>query len=101
MMSGNPLLGRPKRSASVVEYEPKRADISTAGGAAADSAPFQPLDSSIVSDAIPEFFVGRNGQGFWVAREATGRIGGVFLLDTSALSFASMHSHPRGCATIF
>ena len=101
MMSGNPLLGRPKRSAAVVEHQPERAGISTAGGAAADSAPFQPLDSSIVSDAIPAFFIGRNGQGFWVAREATGRIGGVFLLETSALSFARMHSHPTGCATIF
>jgi hypothetical protein len=61
------MLGRPKRSAAVVEYQPERADISTAGGAATDSAPFQPLDSSIVSDTIPEFFIGRNGQGFWVA----------------------------------
>ena len=86
MMRGNPLLGRPKRSAAVVEYQPERADISTAGGAATDSAPFQPLDSSIVSDTIPEFFIGRNGQGFWVAREATGRIGGVFLLEISARS---------------
>ena len=100
MMSGNPLRGKPKRSATVVEHQPERAG-STAGGAAADSAPFQPLDSSIVSDAIPAFFIGRNGQGFWVAREATGRIGGVFLLETSALSFARMHSHPTGCATIF
>ena len=74
---------------------------STAGGAAADFALFQPLDFSIISEAIPAFFIGRNGQGFWVAREATGRIGGVFLLETSALSFARMHSHPTGCATIF
>jgi hypothetical protein len=95
------MLGRPKRSAAVVEYQPERADISTAGGAATDSAPFQPLDSSIVSDTIPEFFIGRNGQGFWVAREATGRIGGIFLLENSALSFARMHSQPTGCATIF
>jgi hypothetical protein len=101
MMSGNPLPGRPKRSAAVFEHQPKRAGISTAGGAAADSAPFQPLDSGIVRDAIPAFFIGRNGQGFWVAREATGRIGGIFLLENSALSFARMHSQPTGCATIF
>lgn len=28
---------------------------------------FQPLDASIVSKAIPAFFVGRNKYGFWVS----------------------------------
>ena len=36
MMSRNPLLGRPKRSAAVVEHQPERTGIATAGGAAAD-----------------------------------------------------------------
>jgi hypothetical protein len=62
--------------------------------------PFQPLDAGIVSDAIPAFFIGRNSQGFWVARETKGRIGGIFLLESSALSFARTHSGPAGCATI-
>jgi hypothetical protein len=62
--------------------------------------PFQPLDDGIVSDAIPAFFIGRNSQGFWVARETKGRIGGIFLLESSALSFARTHSGPAGCATI-
>jgi hypothetical protein len=62
--------------------------------------PFQPLDAGIVSDAIPAFFIGRNSQGFWVARETKGRIGGIFLLQSSALSFARTHSGPAGCATI-
>jgi hypothetical protein len=62
---------------------------------------FQPLDAGIISDAIPAFFVGRNRQGFWVAREAKGRIGGVFLFESSALSFARTNSGPAGCATIF
>jgi hypothetical protein len=62
---------------------------------------FEPLDSSIISDAIPAFFIGRNRAGFWVAREAKGRIGGIFLLKSSALSFAHAQSAPTGCATIF
>jgi hypothetical protein len=62
--------------------------------------PFQPLDAGIVSDAIPAFFIGRNSQGFWVARETRGRIGGMFLLESSALSFARTNGGPAGCATI-
>jgi hypothetical protein len=62
---------------------------------------FQPLDTSIVSEALPAFFVGRNKYGFWVARDLKGRFGGIFLLKDSALSFARRHSRPAGCATIF
>ena len=62
---------------------------------------FQPLDSGIVSEAIPGFFIGRNSEGFWVARDAKGRIGGLFLFKNSALSFARNNSRPTGCATIF
>ena len=64
-------------------------------------APFQPLDSGIVNAAIPAFFIGRNSEGFWVAREAGGRTGGIFLFETSALSFARSRSRPAGCATIY
>src|SRR3984893_15206549 len=64
-------------------------------------AQFQPLDPDIVNEAIPAFFVGRNKEGFWVARDAKGRIGGIFLLENSALSFAKKNSRPAGCATIF
>jgi hypothetical protein len=66
-----------------------------------ETAPFRPLDASIVSDAIPAFFIGRNRDGFWVARDAKGRIGGLFLLKASAVSFARAQSRLRGCATIF
>src|SRR6202140_5502515 len=64
-------------------------------------AQFQPLDPDIVNEAIPAFFIGRNKEGFWVARDAKGRIGGIFLLENSALSFARRNSRPWGCATIF
>jgi hypothetical protein len=64
-------------------------------------AQFQPLDPGIVNEAIPAFFIGRNKEGFWVARDAKGRIGRIFLLENSALSFAKRNSQPAGCATIF
>jgi hypothetical protein len=62
---------------------------------------FQPLDTGIVSDAIPAFFIGRNKDGFWVARDGKGRIGGLFLFESGALSFARRNSPPIGCATIY
>jgi hypothetical protein len=48
----------------------------------------RPLDPNILSEAVPAFFIGRNGAGLWVARETNGRIGGIFLLKSSAQSFA-------------
>jgi hypothetical protein len=71
---------------------PKRASVPT---------PFQPLDPSVLNASIPAFFVGRDRDGFWLARDAKGKIGGVFLLETSALAFARRNSWPSGCATIF
>jgi hypothetical protein len=68
---------------------------------AGTATPFRPLDAGIVSDAIPAFFIGRNGDSFWVARDTKGRIGGLFLLKASAISFAKTQSGPAGCATIF
>jgi hypothetical protein len=73
--------------------------ISPADKAATVAARFQPLDPGIVNEAIPAFFIGRNMEGFWVARDVKGRIGGIFLFESSALSFA--RSEAAGCATIF
>jgi hypothetical protein len=39
--------------------------------------------------------------GFWVAREAEKRIGGLFLFRCSALRFARQKSLPTGCALMF
>ena len=63
--------------------------------------PFPELDPGCVSDAIPAFFIGRNSDGFWVARDAKGRIGGLFLFETGARSFARRNSASTGCATIY
>jgi hypothetical protein len=65
------------------------------------AAVFRPLEAGIVNEAIPAFFIGRNKEGFWIARDAKGQIGGIFLLENSALSFARESSRPLGCATIF
>jgi hypothetical protein len=68
---------------------------------AAQTAPFAPLDSDIVNEAIPAFFIGRNNEGLWVARDVKGEFGGIFLFESSAVSFARKSSRPAGCATIF
>jgi hypothetical protein len=65
------------------------------------TAKFQRLDPGVVNEAIPAFFIGRNLEGFWVARDVKGRIGGVFLFENSAVSFARRNSQPAGCATIY
>ena len=65
------------------------------------TAPFRPLDPEVLSEAIPAFFIGRNKEGFWVARDVNGRIGGIFLLENSALSFARKHGGAAGCATVY
>jgi hypothetical protein len=65
------------------------------------TAQFQLLDPGVVNEAIPAFFIGRNTEGFWVARDVKGRIGGIFLFENSAVSFARRNSQPAGCATIY
>ena len=58
-------------------------------------------DARVLSRVIPLFFIGRNKNGFWLAREAQGGIGGMFFLRRSALRFAQEVSAPHGCATMF
>jgi hypothetical protein len=63
--------------------------------------PFQPLDPDILNASIPAFFIGRDSDGFWLARDVKGENGGIFLLKSSALAFARKISGRVGCATIF
>ena len=88
----------PRRTADAVAQDSQRAGPAPDQPAA---APFQPLDPNIVNASIPAFFIGRNQDGFWLARHVKGRIGGIFLLESSALAFARRNSRPSGCATIF
>jgi hypothetical protein len=68
--------------------------------ASATELPDRP-NSCFLNKSIPLFFIARDKFGFWIAREAEGRIGGIFLLRRSALSFAKRKSKPHGCATMF
>jgi hypothetical protein len=58
-------------------------------------------DSSALSEAIPLFYIGRNKSGLWVAREAAGGSGGLFLFKQSAARFARRQSESAGCAMMF
>src|SRR5258705_12599584 len=91
----------PRRSTSAIEQDGERSGILPAAEPATVTAQFRPLDPDVVSEAIPAFFIGRNKEGFWVARDAKGQIGGIFLLENSAVSFARENSQPVGCATIY
>jgi hypothetical protein len=90
---------QPRRAA--VAREGGRASIPPADQGTTATTPFRPIDPDIVSEAIPAFFIGRNRAGFWVARDVNGRIGGLFLRESSALAFARMHSGAAGCATVY
>jgi hypothetical protein len=83
------------------DLSPQQPARSPADAPTTVAASFRPLDAGIVNDTIPAFFIGRNREGFWVARDARGRIGGIFLLRDSAVSFARRNSEPATCVTIF
>ena len=91
----------PGRSTAAVEPDSRSSGILATDQPTAVITPFQALDPGIVNEAIPAFFIGRNREGFWVARDVNGRIGGIFLLEDSAVSFARRQSGPAACATIF
>jgi hypothetical protein len=65
------------------------------------SAALRPIDPDVVSVAIPAFLIGRNSAGLWVARDANGRVGGLFLFKSSAIDFANRQSQPTRCALVF
>jgi hypothetical protein len=91
----------PGRSTAAIQQHGERAGILPADRPATVTVQFRPLDPGIVSETIPAFFIGRNKEGFWVARDVNGRIGGIFLLENSAVSFAKTNSGPAGCASIY
>jgi hypothetical protein len=92
---------QPKTVLAAFVHDGDRSGILPAEAPPTVTAQFQPLDPGIISETIPAFFIGRNKQGFWVAREAGGRAGGIFLFRNSALSFARENTGATGRATIF
>lgn len=75
---------------SAVPFEPEASSV-------APSFPQRP-NLRILSKSIPLFYICQNRRGFWIAREAEGRTGGLFLRKQSALRFAQRKSAPTGCA---
>jgi hypothetical protein len=71
-----------------------------AASLAATQLPRRP-DASVLSEAIPLFYIGRNKSGLWVVREAAGGSGGLFVFKQSAARFARRQSEPDGCAMMF
>jgi hypothetical protein len=57
-------------------------------------------DDTVLSGSIPLFFIGRSHNGFWVAREAGGRCGGLFLFRRSAARIARRNGLADGSATM-
>jgi len=100
LMSSHLSRRAPKPSTAATGREGERRGILPGDQPSRIIARFQPLDPGIINEAIPAFFIGRNKEGFWVARDVKGQIGGIFLLENSALSFARRNSGPLGCATI-
>jgi hypothetical protein len=64
-------------------------------------AAFEPLDPGILNASIPAFFIGRNRDGLWLARDLRSENGGLFLFRNSAMAFARRASRPFGCAMVF
>ena len=94
---------RPPRGICLVvtDSQPRRDDDKSAAPAAVPTELPRRPDARVLSRSIPLFFIARSRIGLWVAREAEGRTGGIFLFRASALRFAKKNSAPKGCATMF
>ena len=63
-----------------------------------DEFPPRP-DDRVLNASIPLFYLARDKHGFWLAREADGRSGGIFLCKRSAVRFAGKMNKSAGYAT--
>ena len=83
---------------AIMQREPCSTTAKRDGGA---TRQLRRPDRNVLSEAIAVFFIGRDSDGFWVARDADRPIGGLFLLRSSALAFARNICEPHGCAFVF
>ena len=102
-----------KQSRVLRDLRPGEMRLACVGHGQGAAAPRRPLagsttsrlprrpDASVISEAIPLFYIGRNKNGLWVVREAEGCIGGIFLTRWSAVRFARESCEHTGCATMF
>ncbi len=58
-------------------------------------------DADTLCESVQVFFIGRNANGYWVARNEAGTAGGTFWFQTSAIRFAERATSPDPCALIF
>jgi hypothetical protein len=93
------LSGRKQQAMPVQDQPLKEADNKYAPRWQIAQLPTRP-DDTVLSNSIPLFFIGRNQNGFWVAREAAGRCGGLFLFRRSADRFARRNGLAGGGATM-
>jgi hypothetical protein len=94
------LSGRTQQAIAVQDQPLKEAGNDCAPRWHAVQLPTRP-DDTVLSGSIPLFFIGRNQNGFWVARESAGRCGGLFLFSRSAARFARKNCSASACATMF
>jgi len=85
--SENLVSAAPLAPAAVAAFEPA-------------AASFQRPGPDVLSESIPVVFIGRNREGFWVARDAEARFGGLFWRQQAALDFAKANAGPAGCAIV-
>jgi hypothetical protein len=90
-----------RRTRHVVRASPDKPKAQIPNTKAATVTKLKRPDPTILNESIPLFFIGKNSAGLWVARESEGRTGGIFLLKSSAISFAKRESMPGGCALSF
>ena len=90
-------------SEPVEQFTGMRAGSGKGGGPLLGSVVKFPSRSELafLNESIPLFYIGQNRIGFWVARDADGRSGGVFLFKASAVCFARTKTAPAGCALMF
>lgn len=91
--------GRTQQAVAVQDQPLKEAGKECAPPWQTAQLPTRP-DDTVLSGSIPLFFIGRNHNGFWVAREAAGRCGGLFLFRRSADRFARRNGLAGGGATM-
>ena len=99
-LKGAPQFAQTGFAAAASEPAPRSVCDRRAAGGQIRRLPHRP-DAATLCETIPLFYVGRNRFGFWVAREAEGKVGGLFLRKRSALRFAGEFSERQGRATMF
>ena len=86
---------------AAAKYVPAQVPLSPVDDGPQLAKPFPPRpDNTVISEAIPLYYIAQNKNGFWLAREADGKNGGLFFLKRSAMQFAKEQSRSTRPATM-